>query len=114
MVENLHKSNANQTECSPHEEHLALQIRALLIDHVRSRICDGPVEQPVRRGGHTQALRTGFEREQLSSDDPCDWSPGAGEEEDVDAYECDRGALSGEVGGSGDGAGDGYDIWRIC
>lgn len=106
----LHKSNAYKAARSPYEEHLALEVRTILIDHVRCGVCDGPVEKPVGCGGHGQALGTCLERVQLSGDHPCYWTPGAGEEEDVDAHERDGRALGWEVGCSGDGTNDGYNI----
>ncbi|KAK5182476.1 hypothetical protein LTR16_010211, partial [Cryomyces antarcticus] len=42
-------------------------------------------------------LGTDLEREDLASDDPGDWSPRAGEEEDVDADECDQCTLTRQV-----------------
>jgi hypothetical protein len=62
--------------------------------------------------GHGQALGASLQRVQLTGNDPSDRAPGAGEEEDVDAYECNGRALSWEIGGACDCAGDGYDVWE--
>jgi hypothetical protein len=43
----LHKGDADEAECSPDKEDFAAEVGALLVDHVRCCICDGPVEEPV-------------------------------------------------------------------
>ena len=45
---------------------------------------------PVGRGGHGEGLGADLEREDLAGNDPSDWTPRAGEEEDVDAHEGDQ------------------------
>lgn len=122
----LHKSNADEAESTPDEEDFALEICTLLVDHVRGSVSDGPVEEPVASGygfvstffrkrkeirtGHTEALGACLEWENLAGDDPCNGTPRAGEEEDVDTHERDGSALSRKVSGSGHGAGDGHDV----
>jgi hypothetical protein len=94
---NSHEGDAHEAETTPHEEHLRAQVGVFFIDHEGRRVSDGPVEEPVASGGHGQALGAGLEREHLAGDHPGDGAPGAGEEEDVDAYECDGGLLRGGV-----------------
>jgi hypothetical protein len=43
----LHKCNADEAECAPDEEDFALEVGALLVDHVRCSVRDCPVKQPV-------------------------------------------------------------------
>ncbi len=88
----IHKRRADQTESTPDEEHLGPQVRVAWtrVHHVGSSVGDGPVEQPVGGRGHGEGLGAGLEREKLSSDDPSNWAPRAGEEEDVDADESDQ------------------------
>lgn len=47
--------------------------------------------------GHGQALRADLEWENLASDDPSDWSPGGGKEENEDTDERDRRLLRSDV-----------------
>ena len=82
----------------------------ILVDHVGGRVCDGPVEKPVAGCSHGKTLGTRLEREELAGDDPGDWTPGAGEEEDVNAHEGDGRALSWQIVGSGNSTGDCDDI----
>lgn len=105
----VHKDKRDEAEATPDEEHLGLQvgIARAAVDHVRSRVGDGPVEQPVGGGGDGETLGTGLEREQLPSHNPSHRSPGAGEEEDVDADEGDQDFV-GHVGRGGS-ANDGDD-----
>lgn len=51
----------------------------------------------VGSGGHGQALRADLEWEDLASDDPSDWSPGGGKEEDEDTDERDGRLLRSDV-----------------
>jgi hypothetical protein len=60
--------------------------------------------------GHGQALGTGLERVQLAGNDPGDWSPGAGEEEDVDADEGNGSTLGRKVLSACYCAGDGNNV----
>lgn len=69
----------------------------VVVDHVRGGVRNRPVEQPVASSGHTQALSASLEREHFTSDDPCDRTPGAGEEENIDAHECYSGILCSSV-----------------
>jgi hypothetical protein len=52
---------------------------------------DDGVPEPVRRGRDTDTTRTNGQRECLADDDPGGGTPGAGEEEDVDADESNLG-----------------------
>ena len=95
----VNENNANETASAPDEEDLGLEIGISWtpIDEVGGGVCDGPIEEPVRGGGHGEGLGADFEGEDLAGDDPGDWTPGGGEEEDVDADECDGGFLGGVV-----------------
>jgi hypothetical protein len=95
-----------------YEEHLRLKVCVSFsfVDHVRCSIRERKVKQPIRRCCHGQSLGSDFQREQLAGDDPGDRTPGAGEEEDVEAYESDGDFLCGLVVGAGDGSGDGDDV----
>jgi hypothetical protein len=55
---------------------------------------------------HRKGLRADLKREDFASDNPSNWTPGAGEEEDVDAYECDECLLSRLIVGTSDCSGD--------
>ena len=105
----VHKDKRDEAEATPDEEYLGLQvgIARTAVDHVRSSVGDGPVEQPVGGGCDGETLGTGLQWEQLTSHNPSHRSPGAGEEEDVDADEGDQ-DLVGHVG-RGCSANDGDD-----
>jgi hypothetical protein len=109
----LHKRDANEAERAPNEENFGLEVGITwaLIHHVWCSIRDCPVECPVRCRGHTQALCTGLERVEFSSDNPCDWAPRTGEEENVQTHESDGSALSCEIGSTGHGSCDGYNVY---
>lgn len=51
----------------------------------------------VGSGGHGQALRADLEWEDLASDNPSDWSPGGGKEENEDTDERDGRLLRSEI-----------------
>jgi hypothetical protein len=110
VLENLHKRDANEAKRSPDEEDFALQICAFLINHIRCRISNSPIQKPVTRRRHGEALRTSFQWEKFTGDYPGDWSPRTGEEEDVYAYKGDGCTLSRKIGGASHSAGDGYDV----
>jgi hypothetical protein len=61
---------------------------------------------PVAGSSHRKTLGACLQWVQLTSHHPGDGTPGAGEEEDVDAHKGDGGALSGEIRCSGDGSSD--------
>jgi len=88
----VHEHGAHEAEAAPDEEDLGLQVRVARpgVDHVRRRVGDGPVEQPVGRRRDRQAPRARLEREQLTRHNPGDGAPRAGEEEDVDADKGDE------------------------
>jgi hypothetical protein len=65
------------------------------------------VPEPVGGGGETDTTGADGDREDLADDDPGTGTPGGGEEEDVDADECDEGA--GGVGIVGKGSSNGTD-----
>lgn len=97
-MRNLHKSNADEAEGAPDEEHLGLQVCVVRVHHVWGAVRNGPVEEPVAGSGHRKALSAGLEWEEFTSNDPGDRAPGAGEEEDVDAHEGDSGFLCRQFG----------------
>lgn len=103
------EEEANAAESAPDEEHLGLQVRVLFVDHVRCRVGNRKVEEPVGRRCHGEGFGADFEREEFAGYDPCDGPPAGGEVVDVQADERDGGALSGKIGRAGDGARDGHD-----
>lgn len=56
---------------------------------------------------HRERLGADLEREDLASYDPSNWAPRAGEEEDVDADECDERLLGRLIVDTGDSSCDG-------
>ena len=99
------EEDADEAAASPNKEDFGAEIGVarVVIDQVGCRttndlISDGtlwdidenslsysPIEKPVRCGGHRERLGSHLEREELTSDNPSNWSPGAGKKEDVDA-----------------------------
>jgi hypothetical protein len=63
--EEVDEYKTNATETTPDEEHLSLEVGVTRasVDHVRSRVGDSPVKQPVGGGGDGQALGTGLKGE---------------------------------------------------
>lgn len=59
MAFNVHKSNADEAECTPDEEDFALKVGTLLVDHVGGGVGDCPVEEPV--AGSCRIVRTAQE-----------------------------------------------------
>ena len=55
------------------------------------------VPEPVRGGRDTNASRTDGKRENLADNDPSSWTPGHGEDADIEANEGNHGADSGVV-----------------
>lgn len=86
------EEDAEEAAREPHEEDLGLQVGIALpvVDEVRGRVGDGPVQQPVRRRGYAEGLGAGREGEDLARDNPAEGTPGRGEEGDVDASEGHR------------------------
>lgn len=68
---------ADKAEATPDEEHAGLQVGIAwaVVDHVGRGVGDGEVEQPVGCGRHGQTLRTNLQWEQLTGDNPGDWTP---------------------------------------
>lgn len=68
----LHENGTQETQGAPDEKHFGSQVGVALarIDHVGSRVGEGPVEQPVARRGHAQSFGAGLEREDFAGDDP--------------------------------------------
>ena len=100
-------------ERAPDEEDLGAQVALVVVYHVRgddrndlysvsrsalenSNIEDQmgtyAVPQPVRSSGQGDTTRSDRQREDLADHDPGAWTPGAGEEEDVDADKGNHGA----------------------
>ncbi len=114
----VHKGDAQEAAGEPHKEDLALQvgIARAVVDQVRRRVRNRPVEQPlfvscqyypwrknvggstyVGSGGHGQARSAVLEREDLARDDPRQGAPGGRKEEDVDADKGDGRLLRSNV-----------------
>ena len=76
------EDDAAGTSRTPDEEHLDLEAsRASLgVDKVGSGITNTEVPEPVAGDGEGHGLGTDLEREDFSSDDPSNRSPGGGEE----------------------------------
>ena len=101
----VREDDAAEARRAPDEEHLRLEVRVpgSGVDHVRRREADGPVPQPVRRGGEGHAFRARVEREDLAGDDPGDGSPGGRECSNVDTDKGNETLLTGLVlDGDGD------------
>lgn len=97
--EEVDEGCADDTESTPDEEDLGAHVGVTwaVVDHVWGDVGDDEVEEPVGGGGHGKTLGSGLEGEGFTGDDPGAWTPGAGEEEDVEADECDE-ALGGDLG----------------
>lgn len=66
----------------------------MLADQVRRNDGNNAVPEPVGGGRETDTTGADGQREDLANDDPCSWTPGSREEEDVDADEGDLGVDS--------------------
>jgi hypothetical protein len=66
------KGDADEAETAPDEEDLGLQVgvAGAVVDHVGSRVGDGPVQEPVGGSGHREGLRADLQREDLSCHHP--------------------------------------------
>lgn len=105
------EEDADEAASAPDEEDLCAHVGVAraVVDHVRGGVSNGEVEEPVAGGGHGERLGTDLEREDLTSNDPGNWTPRAGEEEDVDADECDQGLLGSQVLNTSDSTGNSDD-----
>jgi len=94
----MDKSTCAQTP--PNEENVGLEITLVFTDHVRCDNGNDGIPEPV--GGSREGDTTGTDGdwEGLTNDDPNTWTPGRGEEEDVDADEGNLGIDSRNVVGS--------------
>ena len=65
------EEEADEAEAAPDEEDLGAEVRVTraVVDHVRGRVGDGPVEEPVGRGGHGEGLGADLQGEDLTRDD---------------------------------------------
>jgi hypothetical protein len=97
---------------SPDEEHLDLETGRAggFVDQVRGGVTDGEVPEPVGGNGEGHGLGTDVEREDFTGDDPCNGTPGGGEEGDVDADESDQNLLPGQVLGRNRDTDDGDQV----
>lgn len=103
------EEDADEAASTPDEEDLGTHvgIARTRVDHVRSGVSNGEVEKPVASSGHGEGLGADLEREDLSSDNPGDWAPRAGEEEDVDADKCNQSLLGRHVVNTSNGTSNG-------
>ena len=114
--EEVNEADTQKAAAEPDEEDLGLQVGVAWspVDEVRGGVGDGPVEEPllwlifaIKRGvvgmltvgcgGHGQALCADLEWEDLAGNDPSDWSPSGGKEEDEDTDEGNGSLLSSNV-----------------
>lgn len=81
------EKDTDEAASTPQEEDLDTHVGVAWarVNHVGRGVADGKVEEPVGGSRHGKGLGADLERENLTSDDPGDWAPRAGEEEDVDA-----------------------------
>lgn len=68
---------ANEAKGTPYEEHFGLEvgIAGTAVDHVRGRVRDRPVEEPVGRRRYREALGSYLQREQFARHDPSNRTP---------------------------------------
>jgi hypothetical protein len=102
------EEGADETESTPDEEDLGSEVgvAGARVDHVGCGITDGEIQKPVGGCGHRERLGADLEGEELAGNNPGDWAPRAGEEEDVDADECDQRLLGRLVVDTGNGSSD--------
>ena len=91
------KDDAGSAERAPDPEDLGAEVAVVLTHHVWGDSTDDAVPEPVGCSGHGNTLGTDWQREDLTDGDPGGWTPGGGEEEDVDADKCDHCLLSHDV-----------------
>jgi hypothetical protein len=67
-TEEVNESDADETEASPDEEHLGLQVRISRtgINQIWCRVGNSPVQEPVGCSRHGEAFGTRLEREELA------------------------------------------------
>lgn len=82
------------------------------VDEVRGRVSNGKVDEPVRGGRHGHGLSSNRKGVDLGRDDPCEASPGRGEEGDEEAHEGDEDPLACKVGGCNRDSDGSYDKLR--
>lgn len=107
--EEVSVEEAHQAKGSPYPENLGAEVAVLGVDHVGRDDGDDAVPEPIASGGETDTAAADLQREDFANEDPGAWTPGGGEEEDVDA---DKGDHGGDAGGVGvvDGADDGDNV----
>lgn len=100
------KQGAGRAHAAPEEEDFISHVAGVL-EHERDDDGDDAVPEPIGSGREGDTFGADGQLEDLADDDPGGGSPGAGEEEDVDAHEHDE-AVVGHfgVGLGGADAGD--------
>ena len=81
-----HKEDGDDAKGAPNEKDLGAKggVAWASANHERSAIRNAEVENPVRSCRYRHGLGSYFEGVYLGGDDPDDWTPGRGEEGDVD------------------------------
>ena len=83
--------DATEAKSSPKEEDLSTKVALVGVDKVWSDDSDDAVPEPVGGSRESNTTRTDWQWEDLTDDNPGTWTPCGGEEEDVDANECNHG-----------------------
>jgi len=91
--EHVGVDEAGGAERAPDEEDAGPEVGFALVgaDHVWGDDGDDAVPEPVGGGGESNTTGSDGEREDFTDENPSTWTPGGGEEEDVDADECNLG-----------------------
>lgn len=81
------EEDADEAGGEPHEEDFRLQVgvSVSVVNEVRGRVSDSPVQKPVSRRSNTKGLCAGLKGVDLASNDPGKRTPSRGKEEDIDA-----------------------------
>ena len=99
----IDEEGADQTEATPEEKDFEPHVGVARpgLHHVRGRIGDRPVEEPIRGCRHRETLRSCLEREYLPRHHPRNRAPSRSEEIDVDADEGKTSLVGREVSAIG-------------
>lgn len=89
------KEETEEVETTPDEENVGTQVTLVWVNHVWSRVSNGPVPQPVRSGTQSDRLGSGSQWEQLTNNDPSGRTPSGSEEGNEDTAEGDKHVLGG-------------------
>ena len=106
--EEVRVDQAAEAKATPDEEDLSSEVALVRVDHVRGDDSNDAVPEPIAGGGESDTTRPDRQGEDLTDDDPGTWTPGGGEEEDVDADEGNLSFDSSRVA-TIHGAGNGHD-----